>query len=167
MLGADAACVLACSALVPAAAASGSVDIALFDLADLSTVEAWAKGAQDAGLPLVRCRGTAAAAAALRCTAPCAGWAGVCADSEGRRCPLGSLCGWVWTGSKSLPDLPQTAVQDVLVCNAGVMATPQMQTKDGYEYQLGVNHLGHFLLTEMLLPACLRCAPRRHSSSCR
>lgn len=41
---------------------------------------------------------------------------------------------------------------DVLVNNAGVMACPQMQTKDGFEYQLGVCHLGHFLLTSMLLP---------------
>lgn len=41
---------------------------------------------------------------------------------------------------------------DVLVNNAGVMACPQMQTRDGFEMQLGVNHLGHFLLTNMLLP---------------
>ena len=41
---------------------------------------------------------------------------------------------------------------DVLVNNAGVMACPAMQTKDGFEYQLGVNHLGHYLLTNMLLP---------------
>ena len=32
------------------------------------------------------------------------------------------------------------------------MACPRLETKDGYEYQLGVNHLGHFLLTNMLLP---------------
>ena len=41
---------------------------------------------------------------------------------------------------------------DVLVNNAGVMATPAMTTDDGFEYQLGVNHLGHFTLTTMLLP---------------
>src|SRR4051812_39712228 len=36
---------------------------------------------------------------------------------------------------------------DVLVNNAGVMATPLGQTVDGFELQLGTNHLGHFLLT--------------------
>ena len=44
---------------------------------------------------------------------------------------------------------------DVLINNAGVMATPEMKTKDGYEYQLGVNHLGHFTLTNMVLPKLL------------
>jgi NAD(P)-dependent dehydrogenase (short-subunit alcohol dehydrogenase family) len=41
---------------------------------------------------------------------------------------------------------------DVLVANAGVMACPETRTQQGFEYQLGVNHLGHFLLINMLLP---------------
>lgn len=41
---------------------------------------------------------------------------------------------------------------DVLLNNAGVMACPYMTTKQGFEYQFGVNHLGHFLLTTTLLP---------------
>jgi len=41
---------------------------------------------------------------------------------------------------------------DVLVNNAGIMACPLMRTKDGFEMQLGVNHLGHFALTLELLP---------------
>ncbi len=48
---------------------------------------------------------------------------------------------------------------DVLVNNAGLMATPQRQTEDGFELQLGVNHLGHWTLTALLLPAIL-AAPR-------
>lgn len=45
-----------------------------------------------------------------------------------------------------------TPTIDVLLNNAGVMATPQEQTVDGFELQIGTNHLGHFALTGLLLP---------------
>lgn len=42
---------------------------------------------------------------------------------------------------------------DVLVNNAGIMAVPQGRTVDGFERQLGTNHLGPFALTNLLLPS--------------
>ena len=59
---------------------------------------------------------------------------------------------------------------DVLINNAGVMAIPQQRTEDGFEMQIGTNHLGHFALTNLLLPhvtdrvvvRLLGRAPHRH-----
>lgn len=45
---------------------------------------------------------------------------------------------------------------DVLMNNAGVMATPEMKTKDGFELQFGTNHLGHFALTGQVMDILLK-----------
>lgn len=49
----------------------------------------------------------------------------------------------------------------LLINNAGVMALPLQRTVDGFEMQLGVNHLGHFELTRLLTPALRLGAPSR------
>jgi len=50
---------------------------------------------------------------------------------------------------------------DVLINNAGIMAVPYMKTADGFEMQLGTNHLGHFALTGLLFDRVLAAAPSR------
>lgn len=50
---------------------------------------------------------------------------------------------------------------DVLVANAGIMATPRATTVDGFESQIGTNHLGHLVLVGRLAPLLVRSAPAR------
>ncbi len=45
-----------------------------------------------------------------------------------------------------------TEAVDVLINNAGIMAVPYARTAEGFESQIGTNHLGHFALTNLLLP---------------
>ena len=47
---------------------------------------------------------------------------------------------------------------DAIIANAGVMATPQGKTQDGFETQFGTNHLGHFVLVNRLVPLLNRGA---------
>ena len=54
--------------------------------------------------------------------------------------------------------LKTTSMVNVLICNAGVMATPEGKTEDGFETQFGTNHLGHFYLFQLLKPALLASA---------
>lgn len=70
---------------------------------------------------------------------------GIAGDVEVRRLDLADLA--------SVRDFAAGVDRvDVLVNNAGVMAVPYALTADGFECQIGTNHLGHFALTNLLLP---------------
>lgn len=47
---------------------------------------------------------------------------------------------------------------DILILNAGTMGNPPTTTEEGFEVQLGTNHIGHFLLTKLLLPTLQKTA---------
>ncbi|MFT4974320.1 MAG: NAD(P)-dependent dehydrogenase (short-subunit alcohol dehydrogenase family) [Myxococcota bacterium] len=80
------------------------------------------------------------------------------AELEVRQLDLGDLSS---VRSFALELLAAHEALSALVNNAGVMNTPEGRTKDGFETQLGVNHLGHFLLTELLTGALKAGAPAR------
>lgn len=83
--------------------------------------------------------------------------------SDIRACVPEALVGSVPLDLASLAPVRQAAETilgatdrlDLLVDNAGVMAIPRSETEDGFETQFGTNHLGHFALTGLLLPALL------------
>jgi NAD(P)-dependent dehydrogenase (short-subunit alcohol dehydrogenase family) len=87
------------------------------------------------------------------------------AKLEARELDLGSLASVRRFAERVNADFDRL---DGLVNNAGVMNTPKQTTTDGFEMQIGVNHLGHFLLTELLLDLLKRSAPSRivNVSSC-
>lgn len=60
--------------------------------------------------------------------------------------------------------LSQSKTLNIFIANAGVMACPEGRTKDGFETQLGTNHLAHFLLLNLLKPALLSAATPSFSS---
>src|SRR5215218_6878092 len=99
---------------------------------------------------VLACRNQAKGAAALeqvRAAAPGA-------QAELARLDLGSL------DSVRAFAATQAAPLDLLLNNAGVMAPPRAETADGFELQLGTNHLGHFALTGLLLGALKAASPR-------
>ena len=51
---------------------------------------------------------------------------------------------------------------DYLINNAGVMMCPQWKTEDGFDMQMGTNHFGHFLFTELVLPLVHKSAQSGH-----
>lgn len=83
------------------------------------------------------------------------------ADAAAAKIAAENVAGTVDTASLDLADLSSVRVYaesapdaiDVLINNAGVMMpSSRTETKDGFELQLGTNHLGHFALTGLLFP---------------
>ncbi|KAL5592005.1 hypothetical protein FOVSG1_010894 [Fusarium oxysporum f. sp. vasinfectum] len=60
--------------------------------------------------------------------------------------------------------LSESPKLNILICNAGVMCTPEGRTKEGFETQFGTNHLSHFLLFQLLQPALAKGATSDRAS---
>ena len=74
------------------------------------------------------------------------------------QCDLASMASIRKFASLFLAKYPRL---DVLINNAGIFTDKRMETADGFEYQIGVNHLGHFLLTQLLLNLLKKSSPAR------
>jgi len=72
------------------------------------------------------------------------------------KCDLASLASVRECAEQLNNSLPKI---DILLNNAGVMMCPLSRTEEGFEMQIGTNHLGHFLLTNLLMPLLKKAAP--------
>ncbi|WP_440770062.1 oxidoreductase [Natronorubrum sp. DTA28] len=105
-------------------------------------LEATRELARNGATVVMACRDTErgeAAAADVRADVPDA-------DLRVEACDLASL-----ESIRAFAERLEGETIDVLINNAGVMAIPRSETDDGFETQFGVNHLGHFALTGLLL----------------
>ena len=82
-----------------------------------------------------------------------------CRNVDKGNAALAGMSGDVQVRALDLADLASVrafadtiGLVDVLINNAGIMAVPYALTRDGFESQIGTNHLGHFALTNLLLP---------------
>ena len=112
------------------------VEAVALDLADLESIRSFGQKARDAGRPL-----------------------DVLCNNAGMRQQRASYC-----SSKQGVYIMQFRLKLARCACSGIMACPELRTADGFEMQLGVNHLGHFLLTSLLLP--LMRDPNRYTQAC-
>ncbi|KAJ2976475.1 hypothetical protein NUW58_g8078 [Xylaria curta] len=65
----------------------------------------------------------------------------------------------VRAAAQTILDDPEIPKIDAVINNAAVMASPQMQTEDGLDYQFAINHLSHFVLTNRIISKILAAGP--------
>ncbi|GAP84893.1 putative short-chain dehydrogenase [Rosellinia necatrix] len=65
----------------------------------------------------------------------------------------------VRAAAQAILDDAEVAKIDVAINNAAVMASPQMTTEDGLDYQFAINHLSHFVLTNRIMPRIVAAGP--------